>query len=586
MKKYGKLFVSVLLCLAICASMFCVTAFAADDKTSVKDTVKTELSENALQLKTLLKKPLYVKKTKDAGLTNKVNVSLDVTLGTATLYLPGQADASKLKLCWDTKGLVLAKGDKTYESGDAPVAAAGKSIKYKVKKGNAAATLTIKTMKGSSGVEPMYLEIDETKGLIETMNLDSDHEKFCYGKVKLGDTNKYMSIKGRGNSTWDMPKKPYNMTIYKDSNYDDKKKAELIDGVKSKKWSLIANYFDTTLMRNTIAQDLACNLGIGLETKYVDLWMNGDYLGNYLLLPKKDYNCSDDGYILENDHIPDSSNETQFKFPYMHNMPAKHNVLNVDDIGKNAEANGVTYKTVQEDFTKAWKTVLDYDSEEYQKYFDIDSFAKMYLMFEVSKTYDCYAGNILMHRDGFTSKDKIIAGPAWDYDVAFGRTLHKFLVGTSEPLQMNAEGWFNDGIGYLASGEQPVQMLQEFGKHESFMIRVAQIYTEYKWAFDYLDKDITVQTNLIRDSALMNNNKFLNSLSAEYVVAPNTMSMLGSGKYKLNYMITTDWDSFVYNLHEYCQKRVMWMTDHLYIGDDGITITTYHGGTVEVPATK
>ena len=68
------------------------------------------------------------------------------------------------------------------------------------------------------------------------------------------------------------------------------------------------------------------------------------------------------------------------------------------------------------------------------------------------------------------------------------------------------------------------------------------------------------------------------NLSAEYVVAPNTMKLLGTGKYKLNYRITTGWDDYIYNLKEYCTKRVMWLSDHLA---PGVDIVTYHGGRVE-----
>lgn len=59
----------------------------------------------------------------------------------------------------------------------------------------------------------------------------------------------------------------------------------------------------------------------------------------------------------------------------------------------------------------AWAALLDYDSEDYQNYFDMDSWAKMYLMYEVAKTYDAFSGSILMHRDGLTADDKLIAGP-------------------------------------------------------------------------------------------------------------------------------------------------------------------------------
>ena len=537
-----------------------------------------ETGKKESKLKSVFRSELYIKANEDAKLDNNIKVNLDLVGGTGTLYLPGKVDFNQLSYSWDNPDVVLMMGKTEFRSGEAPIAAPGEKVTYKVKNGLAFAYLTVKTMQGSPDVEPMYLNIDESLGTIKAMNGDDDHETSCYGNVLFGDKNKSMSIKGRGNSTWSMPKKPYNMTIYKDDTYNKKDSVKFIqNGVKSKKWTLLANYFDNALIRNKIAFDLAKAMKIGLDSQFVDLWMNGEYLGNYLLCQKKDFQKPDDGFILENDHIPDPL-EVQFPFPGMHNMPLKHNLLNID-MGDNVEESGTTPEEIEAWFTERWNTVLDYDSEEYQKYFDLESWAKMFLMFEVSKTYDCYAGNIIMSVDNMAEGSKLVAGPAWDYDIAFGRTLHKFLVGVSEPIQVNAEGWYNDSIGYLVSGDKPVTMLQEFGKHASFMREVVRVYNQYKKDFEDLAEDVDAQAAVIEKSALMDRDLMgLINLSAEYVVAPNTMKLLGSGKYKLNYRITTGFDDYIYNLKEYCTKRVMWLSDHLA---PGVDIVTYHGGRVE-----
>lgn len=553
-----------------------ITSGETADEDNLEDDAEEESETQTSKLSSIFKTELYVKANEDAGLEKDVKVDMDLLGGTGTLYLPGKADASELFLSWDDSSVTLKKSKTSYASGEAPAPAAGEKVTFTIKRGAVSALLTIKTIQGSS--EPMFLEINEDLGTIDAMNSDSDHETICYGNVLVNGKDEVMSIKGRGNSTWEMPKKPYNMTIYKNDTYAKKNKVNLIDGsdTKANKWTLLANYFDNSLMRNKIAMDLANNLGIGLDTQFVDLWMNGEYLGNYLLTPKKDYQHYDNGFILENDHIPDSD-EMQFEFPKMHNMPLKHNLLNIDDIGDDAADAGVDQAWIEEWFGEKWDTVLDYDSEEYQKYFDLDSWAKMYLMFEVSKTYDCYAGNILMYvRD--LDEDKLYAGPAWDYDIAFGRTLHKFLVGVSEPIQLNAEGWYNDSIGYLITQDEPVTMLQEFGKHASFMRHVAKIYNEYKWAFEDTIDNVDRQREVLRESALMDRAKMgVINLAAEYVVAPTTMSLLGTGKYRLKYEITTGWDNYVNNLKEYCTKRVLWLSDHLA---PGVDIVTLHGGTV------
>lgn len=599
--------ISMLMCVVLLLGVMGMTALAAEDTGAAEseavndlqpaeaaavattdssedmqdaEEVPTESSTGKKEsaLKSVFRSELYIKANPDAGLDSDIKVDLDLAGGTGTLYLPGKVYVNALSYSWYNKDVVLMMGDTEFKSGEAPIAAPGEKVTYKVKNGLAIAYLTVKTVQGSPDVEPMYLNIDESLGTIKAMNGDDDHETMCYGKVRFGEKNKDMSIKGRGNSTWSMPKKPYNMTIYKNDKYKEKDKVRFIDGGdKSNKWTLLANYFDNALIRNKVAYDLAQDMEIGLDSQFVDLWMNGEYLGNYLLCQKKDYKHHDNGFVIENDHIPDASEE-QFKFPKMHNMPLKHNMINIDDIGDTAAENGVDLNWIEDWFTERWDTVLNYDSEEYQKYFDLESWAKMFLMFEVSKTYDCYAGNIIMYVNDLDNDDVLRAGPAWDYDIAFGRTLHKFLVGVSEPIQVNAEGWYNDSIGYLVSGDKPVTMLQELGKHASFMRKVAEVYNENKQYFEDLANDVDVQAAVVEKSAAMDREKMgLINLSAEYVVAPTTMKLLGTGKYKLNYKITTEWADYIYNLKEYCTKRVMWLSDHLA---PGVDIVTYHGGTV------
>ena len=412
------------------------------------------------------------------------------------------------------------------------------------------------------------------------MNGDKIHETSCYGKVLFDGIDKPISIKGRGNSTWSAEKKPYNITIYKKDDYAKKGNAELIPGVEAKKWSLLANHLDNSLMRNKIAMDLANELGIGLPSRFVDLWMNGEYLGSYLMTPKNDYKAPDDGYVLENDNYLDSE-DPQFLIPGMYeigkpiNDDGYYNRMTVKDIGEDENDNPVTdVAAIEAHFDEAWAAVEDFSSENYQNYFDMDSWAKMFLMYEVSKTYDCFAGSLLMHRDGLTDSDKLIAGPAWDYDVSFGRTLHKFLVGIAEPVQLNAEGWYNDSIGLIAVDE-PVSLLQELGKHASFMQHVAKVYSENKAYFEDIPFNVDRQKEILRGSALMNNELWgTHHLGADYLVAPATMHALGTGKYALNYQVTVNWDAYVNNLREYAGKRVMWLSDHLYEADAPVgTIT-------------
>ena len=83
-------------------------------------------------------------------------------------------------------------------------------------------------------------------------------------------------IRGRGNSTWAQPKKPYRLKL--------DKKTDLFGMGKSKHWVLLANYMDESLQRNTLAYNLSGAMGMEqMSTVFVDVVLNGDFVGNYQL---------------------------------------------------------------------------------------------------------------------------------------------------------------------------------------------------------------------------------------------------------------------------------------------------------------
>ena len=83
-------------------------------------------------------------------------------------------------------------------------------------------------------------------------------------------------IRGRGNSTWGQPKKPYRLKL--------DKKTDLLGMGKSKHWVLLANYLDESLQRNALAYNLSGAMGMEqMSTVFVDVVLNGDFVGNYQL---------------------------------------------------------------------------------------------------------------------------------------------------------------------------------------------------------------------------------------------------------------------------------------------------------------
>lgn len=85
------------------------------------------------------------------------------------------------------------------------------------------------------------------------------------------------SIRGRGNSTWESPKKPYALKL------DEKQK--ILGMPKHKRWVLIANYLDNSFIRNSMAFYLSekFNMDWTVHGKFINLIMNGKYQGLYWL---------------------------------------------------------------------------------------------------------------------------------------------------------------------------------------------------------------------------------------------------------------------------------------------------------------
>lgn len=98
------------------------------------------------------------------------------------------------------------------------------------------------------------------------------------GKVVFQD--EIEALKGHGNTTWKEEKKPYTLKLKQDE--------PLLGMDSGKKWILFANYFDESYLRNSIGLSLADMAGMRYtsQNRYVDLYINDEYKGNYQLTEK------------------------------------------------------------------------------------------------------------------------------------------------------------------------------------------------------------------------------------------------------------------------------------------------------------
>lgn len=245
------------------------------------------------------------------------------------------------------------------------------------------------------------------------------------------------SIRGRGNSTWGQPKKPYALKL-------DKKKS-ILGMPEHKRWVLIANYLDNSFIRNEMAFYLSeiFELNYTVHGKYVDLILNGEYKGLYWFgeaikpdanrvnINDGSKNISDDedkDYLIEMDVYYDEP--VKFKssirnLPYM----IKNDDYMVDDENNLTSGGESRLERLQAkindleillypDFAEGMSTNdCSAPAESFSQIIDIDSWAKFWFVNEIMDNGEL--GHPKSCYFTFDSENNIFkAGPVWDFDWA------------------------------------------------------------------------------------------------------------------------------------------------------------------------
>ncbi|SHH64747.1 CotH protein [Fibrobacter sp. UWH9] len=213
-----------------------------------------------------------------------------------------------------------------------------------------------------------------------------------------------LTIKGRGNTTWTYVKKPYAIKF--------NEKTSLFGMPKAKKWVLLANYRDRTLIRNALALEIARSTEIGWTPsgRFVEVYLNRKFLGNYYLcekieLSKNRLGLRNNAYLLEFDK---NNKENIFKTKYR-NIPATIKDPDLEDLSAEQQ------EYIQ-NYVNTLETAL-YDNESLlnpEDYIDLKSMALYWIIYEVAtNTEPKHPKSFYMHKDATT---KLTAGPVWDFD--------------------------------------------------------------------------------------------------------------------------------------------------------------------------
>lgn len=235
-----------------------------------------------------------------------------------------------------------------------------------------------------------------------------------------------ISIRGRGNSTWNYVKKPYAIKL------DEKSK--ILGMPKDKRWVLLANWKDRTILRNEAGLWLSAQSGLPYTVRgqYVELVLNGKHLGNYYLCEQikisskrvdieemapfeTDPELIKGGYLMELDTYfdePYKFRSKKFNLPYQFKTPDE------DDISQAQYNYFVQYITDLETVLSDTKRVQNH---EYRDWIDVDKAIDFLLVEELTGNHDFYntwpsngPHSVYLYKD--RGSNLLCMGPVWDFD--------------------------------------------------------------------------------------------------------------------------------------------------------------------------
>ncbi|MEM1124789.1 MAG: CotH kinase family protein, partial [Bacteroidota bacterium] len=227
------------------------------------------------------------------------------------------------------------------------------------------------------------------------------------GQQQFNDFVSTGQIRGRGNTTWTFPKKPFKIKL------DDEE--EILGLAAERDWVLLANYLDGTHMMNAVGMKTAQLLGMPFSNTVipVEVTLNDDYLGLYMLteqieVKKNRVDVGKDGILLNLDTNFDESFQfasAKYRLPVTIKFPKEPSRERVNEI-----------KQTWQDFEDL-VAADDFPNNDYLEHIDANSIANYFI------TYMLTGNEEINHPKStylFKTEDgKFHLGPVWDFDWGF-----------------------------------------------------------------------------------------------------------------------------------------------------------------------
>lgn len=265
----------------------------------------------------------------------------------------------------------------------------------------------------SNGLPIMNLKLNGTT--LEEIHNNGKENKYGGNNLEIfydGVINSYsnVEIKGRGNFSWNIDKKSYRIKF--------SEKTDLFGMGKKKKWALVGNGVDNSLMRNDLAYFISDILGgeYKMEGKFVELVIDGNDLGVYYLVKAMEIDNqtinlrNSTGVLAELDNVYCQEEDRWYEADNGDCFTIKDTTI--EDNQEQAMEDFLS------DYNGMLRALRQRNFKKLKEFIDIDSFVRYFLISEFAADPDSYATSWYFYKDG--SDDKIHAGPIWDFDAAFG----------------------------------------------------------------------------------------------------------------------------------------------------------------------
>ena len=238
------------------------------------------------------------------------------------------------------------------------------------------------------------------------------------GKVNV---NKKASIKLRGNSSLDSEKKPYLIKFEEKTTFLDMP-------CNDKKWVLVPNMYDKSLLRNILGYKMSFIFGLKFSPscRFVDFILNGNYRGNYLICDKIEVQ---EDRIAVTKMDQSSSQEPEITGGYLVQGTGSK-TKGSPDLFSTSKGIAMSFEYPDiDDITEQQKTYIKNKINEVEakidqgnvENIDLESFARYFLVEDFSGNQDGIYNSFFIYKE--RGDEKFYFGPVWDFDLAFDNAM-------------------------------------------------------------------------------------------------------------------------------------------------------------------